>query len=328
MVTRTLTSILALLLLLQTPALSDVEKMCARCGDVIDGAHFRTDGKYYHPEHFACFYCNRPIKGRYTEHKQHNYHNDCFTEQIALRCSLCNGVIEGEYLHDFWGNSYHRHHDSVAPSCDSCSRFISPELTGGGVRYDDGRYICAICHPNSITDIDDILVIVREVALHMKSFGMDVDYKGLQVHLVGREQMQDVAKEHSNSLRGFTDYTEDWRLFGKARNRKLNVYLLYGMPRMELISTIAHELAHIWQFNHGRFDNDQALCEGSCNYAAFLVLRNYSDEESKFFQSNLATDNDRVYGDGFRRVKKFAEAEGSGTWLKHLRKKSNWPAGY
>jgi hypothetical protein len=246
---------------------------------------------------------------------------------VALRCALCNGVIQGEYIQDYWGNAYHlRHQDD--PCCDSCSRFISPSVTGGGVRYDDGRYICSICQPQSVTDIDDVMSLIDEVAVRMATFGMEVDYKGLEVHLIGQQQMKDLSGERSSGLRGFTDYSHDWRIFKRAGNRKLNVYFLYGMPRMELIGTIAHELAHIYQFNHGRFKNDHVFAEGSCNYAAYLVLSNYHDKDSEFFRHALANETDHVYGEGFRRVKRFAEEQGTVIWLERLREKKDLPRGY
>jgi len=304
------------------------ERRCAQCNELIDGGHFETQGEYYHPEHFRCQHCDNPIKGAYTEYKGANYHTRCFQNQIALRCSLCGDIIAGEYILDYWGNSYHLDHQGEAPCCDSCSRFISSDITGGGVRYDDGRYICAICHPTSVTDIDDILAMIDEVARHLDDMGMDVDYKGLLVHLVGREQMKDIAGEHSNALRGFTDYSEDWRLFGKPKGRKINVYLLYGMPRTELLSTITHELVHIWQFNHGRFENDRALSEGSCNFAAFMVLGQYPGQQSSFFRNSLMKDEDAIYGDGFRRVKELAEDTSTRHWIKYIRRNDTFPEGY
>jgi hypothetical protein len=108
----------------------------------------------------------------------------------------------------------------------------------------------------------------------------------------------------------------------------MHMYLLYGMPRMEIISTVAHELAHIWQFNQGQFKSARAWAEGSCNYAAYLVLARYPGRESSFFRVSLTRDGDDVYGDGFRRVKTLAEAEGARSWLHHLSRAPDFPSGY
>jgi LIM domain len=307
---------------------ADDAPVCAACGETIDGPHFQTKGLFYHAECFRCAYCDREIQGAYNEYQGKVYHADCFVNHVALRCALCDAMIKGEYVQDFWGNSYCKDHEKDAPVCDSCGRFISERITGGGVRYDDGRYICNICRPKSVTDVDEILELVRDVAEQMHTFGMDVDYKGIKIHLIGREKMQKLSGHHSDGLRGFTDYREDFRLFNHVHNRKMDMYLLYGMPRMEIISTIAHELAHVWQFNHGRFRNERSWSEGSCNYAAYLVLANYPGRESSFFRIGLTRDDDDVYGEGFRRVKTLAENDGTGSWLRYLSRERDFPAGY
>jgi hypothetical protein len=302
--------------------------VCEACGEPITEALFQTKGLSYHSEHFRCAHCDRPITGPYSEYAGRNYHIDCFEDNVALKCSLCGSMIHGEYLQDYWGNSYCYRHDGEAPVCDSCGRFISDHTTDGGVRYDDGRFVCNICRPKSITDVGEILTLVHEVAERMSGFGMKVDYNGVKIHLVGRDDMQKLSGHHSKGLRGFTDYREDFRVFGKAKNRRMDMYLLYGMPRMELVSTIAHELGHVWQFNHGRFRNERLWAEGSCNYAAYLVLGTYPGREGSFFRTSLTRDEDAVYGDGLRRVKTLAEAEGTKKWLRHLSKNSDFPPGY
>jgi hypothetical protein len=302
--------------------------VCSVCGEPIHSDLFRTKGRDYHTRCFVCAQCGRPITDSYSEYGGKNYHNECFQDHVALKCSLCGGILRGEYLQDYWGNSYCQRHQGEAPMCDSCGRFISEQLTRGGMRYDDGRHICNICRPQSMTDVDEILELVHDVADHMKTFGMEVDYNGIRIHLVGRDKMQTLSGHHSVGLRGFTDYREDWRVFGRSKNRVMHMYLLYGMPRMEIISTIAHELAHVWQFNRGRFQNDRAWTEGSCNYAAYVVLGKYPGRDSSFFRTGLTRDDDGVYGDGFRRVKTLVDAEGTKAWLRYLAKNADFPAGY
>ncbi len=302
--------------------------ICAACGKPIEGPVFRTKGQFFHAEHFRCAYCDKEIHGAYSEYDGKVYHNDCFEKHVAIRCALCGEIIRGEYLQDYWGNSYCKAHEGISPVCDSCGRFISDQLTGGGVRYDDGRYVCNICRNKTVTDVDSILELVHDVAAKMETFGMDVDYNGVKIHLVGRDQMQKLSGHHSDGLRGFTDYREDFRIFGYTRNRKMDMYLLYGMPRMEIISTIAHELGHVWQFNQGRFKNERSWSEGSCNYVAYLVLGRYPGRESSFFRLSLTRDADDVYGNGFRRVKALADAEGIEEWLHYLGTTATFPPSY
>jgi hypothetical protein len=58
------------------------------------------------------------------------------------------------------------------------------------------------------------------------------------------------------------------------------------------------------------------------------VLGKYPGRESSFFRTSLSRDVDPVYGDGFRRVKHLAEAEGNKAWLRYLVKTDDFPKGY
>jgi hypothetical protein len=84
----------------------------------------------------------------------------------------------------------------------------------------------------------------------------------------------------------------------------------------------------VYLFNHGHFDSDPLFIEGSCNYAAFLVLGRYPGRESSFFRANMASDPDPVYGAGFVRVREYAEADGTRDWLKRVRKAPKFPDGF
>jgi hypothetical protein len=301
---------------------------CEKCGEVINGAYFETNGRYFHSECFVCAHCGRPIRGTYTTYREGNYHTDCFEKHVAKRCALCGGVIQGGYLLDFWGNAYHISHQVETEACEYCGRFIAPHTTGGGVRYSDGRYICSHCRESAVTDKNEALLIMSEVSRHMQRFGMDVDIGEVELHVVGLNKMQRLSGRGSVRLTGFTDFEEKKSLFGFSMKRRVDVYLLYGMPRIDVVSTLSHELAHVWQFRAGRLDNDEAFSEGSCNYASYLVLQNYHGRAADYVVANLVDDRNSVYGDGFRRVKTYAEAEGIGAWLNRLEKSNRLPRGY
>jgi hypothetical protein len=302
--------------------------VCGKCGELITEAFFETQGVYYHPHCFACEYCGGPIKGAYTTYHGSNYHTTCFESSVAKRCALCNGVILGEYILDFWENAYHPSHRKDTEACEYCGRFIAPQTTGGGVRYSDGRFICNICRESAITEKDEAMLIMGEVARYLRLYGMDVELGEVDLHVVGLSEMQNKSGKGSYRLTGFTDYEESKGLFGFGVKRRVDVYLLYGMPRIDVVSTLAHELAHVWQFRAGRLDNDEAFAEGSCNYAAYLVLQHYEGRKSEYIIENLIEDESDIYGDGFRRVKRYAEAEGINIWLERLREKDSFPGGY
>ena len=169
---------------------------------------------------------------------------------------------------------------------------------------------------------------MSEVARHMAGFGMDVNLGEIDLHVIGLKEMQEKSSKGSYRLTGFTDFEETKGLFGLLSKRRIDVYLLYGMPRADAVSTVAHELAHVWQFTAGRLKNDQAFAEGSCNYVSYLVLQNYRGVATDYVVANLVDDENEIYGEGFRRVRRYAEAEGIATWLNRLGSKNDLPREY
>jgi hypothetical protein len=100
------------------------------------------------------------------------------------------------------------------------------------------------------------------------------------------------------------------------------VYLLNGMPRAQMAATAAHELMHVWQFRNSKLRQDPALSEGSCNFASYLVLRRIGGQDADYVIDGMLTDPDSIYGEGFRRVKAFAEKNGMPAWLRLLKAKN------
>ncbi|MDX9858507.1 MAG: hypothetical protein RBT76_12005 [candidate division Zixibacteria bacterium] len=305
-----------------------VERICARCGGPIEGAWLEVEGEYYHPDHFTCAYCDRPITGSYTVSDGKPYHTSCYERHIALRCAHCGDIINGQYLIDHWGNAYHPHHERDAVQCKYCGRFISDHLTWGGTTYRDGRHICGLCLESAIAYENEALSVLSEVVGRLAEIGIFVDTGKLNLHLVDLRQMQSRFGSKSHNLRGFVDYREKSSLFGAVKEQTIDVYLLEGMPRLHVATTLAHELTHVWQYEHGQLANDMQFSEGSCNYAAFLVLLNYPGEETAYVIESLLEDEDPVYGEGFRRVMAYAESVGTDAWLERLRENDKLPSGY
>ena len=290
--------------------------VCSACGEAIEGSFFETKGNYYHPHHFVCEYCSSPITGQYTTYRSRNYHHKCFEGHIALRCVLCRLPIDGEYLVDYWGNAYHKRHASEVPTCDFCDRLLSAELREGGVRFSDGRSLCGDCHRSAVKKVRQARALMNRVAAQLRRIGMDFETVDLRLHLIGLKRMQEIANFRSHDLRGFTDYHEERNLFGRTSKRQIDVYLLYGMPKVEMIGTLAHELTHVWQFLSGRLDGDRALSEGSCNFASYWVLKQMAPgREADFIIESMLRDEDEIYGEGFRRVKRYVERNGISRWL-------------
>jgi hypothetical protein len=315
-------AILALALASATDARAAIT--CKACGEEIEGEHLSAGGDTYHPQHFVCGICSKPFTRGYVLREGKHYHSECFEQHLALRCDVCGGVISGRYLQNYWGQAYHSYHKEKVHPCEHCSRPITQSLTGGGYEYDDGRFVCGICYRTAVKEAGEILKIMRD---HMRRFGLDVETDEVRLHLVGLDEIRAFVGNSSHDLRGYTDYEEE-TLLGITTKRKINVYILYGMPREDAVATMAHELTHVWQAVNGQLHSDDAFSEGSCNYASYLVLEEYTSPQSQYLVQNMKRNEDEVYGEGFRRVKRFAEEKGIPAWIRQLRDESVLPSGY
>lgn len=303
------------------------QPVCKACGEVIEGSYVSAGADSYHRRHFRCEICQRPLADSYVVRNGKNYHPECYERHLALKCDLCGGTINGRYIQNFWGHAYHWEHKGREPQCDHCSRFISQRLTGGGWEYEDGRKICGICRKSAVTTIAETRRLMREVANRLRQLGLHMNSGQVKLHLAGLDEIRGLAGSSSHELRGYTDYNAE-SFLGFTTRKNVDVYILYGMPRESAMATLAHELMHVWQAERGRMQNDPAFSEGSCNYAAYLVIKEETAPHARFVLQSIRNNEDEIYGEGFRRVKRFAEAEGLQAWIRLLANEDVLPSGY
>ncbi len=304
---------------------------CARCKKPIDNEPYtRVAGKSYHRRHFLCAACGTPIAGgSYAKDGGRYYDPDCYRQRVAVRCTLCGEIIQGRFLKDYWGNIYHEGHKDRASRCDYCSRFISEKTTGGGTRYRDGRHICGLCRPAAVQDTKEARELLGDARKRLERYGIAIDRFDPGFHLIDRGKLKRVSRlsrPPDSEETGFTHFRSR-SLGGRIVSFELNIYILLGLPRGHFIEAAAHELMHVWQYLNAPPKNDRALCEGSCNYAAYLVLQELSGAESKYLVHNLFGSKDRFYGEGFRRVARLVEKRGTKYWLSRLRANRRFPRG-
>lgn len=104
--------------------------LCAGCGRPLASAAFQiVKGKPYHDACYLayqaprCAYCSRPIAGSYQEYDGRSYHSECYREHAGPRCAYCNLPIAGSYQ-KHGGRSYHSecYREHVAARCVYCHK--------------------------------------------------------------------------------------------------------------------------------------------------------------------------------------------------------------
>lgn len=352
---------LVFLLAIASSVLAGGKIRCAYCGqEITQGKYLQVDGKFYHENHFLCASCGRPIgtselvkadgkyyhagcyesktalrcafcfepiEGEYIQIGGKNYHPSCYENNIAIRCDFCGGIIEGDYFTDFWGDRYHAYHQGKVPECDYCGRLLGDMTSGGGVHYPDGRNICDLCRRTSVDNLTMARRLLEETREHLRSYGIVVDYDDITLQLTTRDEIKKHLKDGSNRQAGYVEHHYSTR-YGVVTDQTFDIYILTGMPRTYFISTAAHELMHVWQNLNGPLENDEALCEGSCNYASRLVLERLGTTGAEFVLGNIEKNTDPIYGDGYRRVARLVRNRGLDYLLNHLKLNKDFPENY
>jgi hypothetical protein len=308
--------------------------MCENCGNpILDLKYFKKDGKYYcekcYKELFAqrCAYCGGVLDDKYMIVDGKSYHENCYNNHVASRCALCGEIIDGQYQVDYWGNKYCAAHENKASKCDYCGRYISDELTDGGIEYGDGRYICGLCKTSAVTDISKARSLLNEVKAQLMHKGIVIDYDKIGLYLVSKDDLRAEHGTKNGNEMGFVEYEYTTRE-NLTVIKSLDINILYGMPEVYFSATAAHELMHVWQYLHGMTGNDPVFCEGSCNYASYLILKDYPDNFTEYLLYNMENNKDEIYGDGFRRVRNLVRDHGINYWLNHLKEHKNFPVRY
>lgn len=325
--------------LLLTFSFTCARTTCFHCKKSIEGAYVSAEGRNFHPEHFLCTSCGEVISGSYSYEKEKFYHPDCLTEKHAPFCDLCGKVLKSSYVSfdgkkyheecyrgsieqkcavckegltgyitaDIYGNEFHSSHEKQYAKCDACSRLTAPDITGGGVRYNDGRTVCKLCHVNAVFTGESFNALFKKVLSGLSSSGFSIRSENVSVKGVDKHTLKSKAgKSYSENLRGFCDS----QIKSEYRNDKLiketasfTVYILNGLPPVYTESIIAHELMHVWFHQNGLGTLDGPTTEGSCNFISWFWLSRSNDPVAPMVIRMLESDSDPVYGEGFRRIK-------------------------
>jgi len=78
---------------------------------------------------------------------------------------------------------------------------------------------------------------------------------------------------------------------------------------------LAHELLHIWQYDH-HIAPDALHCEGFCNLGSYFILSAIGNAEANARIERMLKSPDPVYGDGVRLMKRHYD---HGGWLEAIR---------
>ncbi|MBM3327911.1 MAG: protein DA1 [Calditrichaeota bacterium] len=286
---------------------------CTTCGEAIQGDYFRdNDGKYHHKGCFearnrpVCAWCGRVILDRkYTGYRGKSYHNDCFKRRVAPICDICGEALTDSSITDFWGTQFHSRHAGEFPICTVCGRLIARD----GRIIARGRHLCPICLETAVTDPAAARALLEEVREQLASIGIVVTTLGLRIELVTGEWL---AASRSSDVVGPHPYAATRWQAGNPRDgdETAVIYVQTSLPEDLTRGIIAHEMMHVWQHEHRADNLPSDLREGSANWASSLIYNRSGTGRGRFFINNFEKSPDPVYGEGYRKIGRYADSRG------------------
>lgn len=230
-----------------------------------------------------------------------------------MKCFFCHKEIIGKYFIDQWKHNVCASHldKKEVTICTSCGAFTTYSPSH------DGRCLCYNCKSTVVSTRSEISASLTYVKNLLISVGFDFGtcyVDDIPIEIVSASKMAEIQNTSiSTNNKGVTETETQMQGTSKSDMKVIGhthkIYMLSDQPRIEFLGTLAHELLHVWQNEHG-IKLPLMKSEGLCNMGSYLV---YSTDKSSIADSdikNLKESQDTIYGDGFRYV--FAKYEVSG----------------
>lgn len=298
--------------------------VCQSCGQPIWGKYLSTLGATWHPEHFCCAGCGRPLGDEHFHlHNGAPFHSECYSRLIAPHCAYCGKALMGEYLVDHWGTKYCPEHQQHYPSCAFCGRLVPPSQVARGA----GEISCSICQSSAVETDTEARPLFSYVKCWVGNQGLVYNNLLLSLELCDQSKLASLLNErgstHSRGATTSSTYTQD----GRVMHSKVNgIAVLQGLPAVLFQGVTAHELGHVWLIVHGIQSLPNWGEEGFCEYLSHRYYGDLNTPEGHYHAMCIENNTDPIYGEGFRRVRALADPLGLPRFLEILRTTKRLPS--
>ncbi|UCE65753.1 MAG: protein DA1 [Candidatus Zixiibacteriota bacterium] len=285
----------------------DLEK-CDICGKVLMGSYVMYpdiginvcgDCDKNSPR---CEACNRPCK-KLNRIGNAMLCNSCAPK--ADRCYSCgDALLENyKYFESDKSKKYCLRCISNYESCADCGAPSGP----GGLKLDDGRYLCSDCRREAIFNPSLITPIKLDVIEFLSNgLDMDIEHK-INYSVQDKKFLEKKSKGLSEDING---------LFYRKDN-DYNVYVLYGLRKKDLIWVLAHETTHAWQAENCSERLTEEDREGFAQWVAYRTAQNFGYRE---YAENMRG-GESVYSSGLNRMIDLEKTGGSKAVFDYIKAK-------
>lgn len=300
---------------------------CAGCGQTITGKYITALKKSWHPEHFVCAHCERPLDGRpFYEQDGKPYCERDYHTLFGRHCAVCGEAMQGTYLTNTWGDSFCEHHQGQIPECSSCGRLANERLTGGHVRYQDGRVMCNRCRQTAVDEGREGGRILTDVRRALALERLDLGKIKIPLRLVDQGELEElVGGVRTLPPAGVARTQLSSSGEGAVKREVLEILALNGLPREHLAAVLAHEVGHAWLFLNAFPELPPKVAEGICELFSFLWLKREGGKEAAGRLKLMQKNKDRVYGVGFRAARRSLRKRSLRQMLAHVKRYGRFP---
>ena len=300
---------------------------CAGCGSAITGSYTSALGRAWHAEHFVCARCGKPLAGRgFFERDGRAYCEADYHLLFTPKCAVCGDPLRGTYSINLWGDNYCARHDNELHRCYSCGRLLSGRLTGGGVRYHDGRHICNLCKRTAVDRPAEGERIMLEVRQALTKVGMDLGTSRIPLRLTDQAELRHRSTETYAGDPSGMACTKLWTQGSQVLRRDVEeILVLSGLPREHFATVAAHELGHAWLFLNAFPKLAPQVEEGICGLCEYLWLKRQRTREAQYRLTVMDHNQDPVYGAGFRSALRALDGRTFPALLEYVRRQGRFP---
>lgn len=275
---------------------SSKHKFCHLCGRALIGSYTRySTGLVVCPQCQQsaprCDHCHQPARDPLkVDHQQ--FCKTCLAQ--LPRCGACGKPISGQF---------YRFGDSSQPYCPTCTDQLphcgvcGAPVGKSGQRLSGGQYRCGECSRTLVTDEQSVHDLYRAVIKEAETI-LNITVQQIP-NLIIAEPAQLAAVRHTyGDPEPSAPESSGQHVVGffAQQGSSRTIYVEYGLPRANLIGTLAHEYAHAWQADHAPSPQTELMREGFAEWVSYrmLVALGHTREAAR------ATRREDLYGRGLR----------------------------
>jgi len=228
------------------------------------------------------------------------------------RCIVCNEMILAQYYFDAWEQAAHT--SCKIQHCFCCGRIIS----SNGKLLADGRHTCEFCHSSVVSNQNDIQWVDERILVVLKSVGI-LGLPKVPIEIVTKSKLNQLMNTQNTGIGdsyGLAQYTTI------GSQKQFRIFILDHLPRTFFAGVLAHEYMHVWQYQNN-INPPRDICEGFCNLGSMAFYQKINTPLSKVLLEQMEKSPDSIYGEGFRKVKRYWHQNGWNSTLQQF-KMNKW----